>query len=146
MKTKEEKIKILTEAIRILAEQVDEIMSGGEVPEHTPQPVPEPVPEPEPEPVTTWPSPMFDKYRARILALHDKGYTMAGISRELGCATSNVSTWIHRLGMTPNKNTKNAPGSYISKKKSLTGRKQKYVVPTTQEQNERLKVEQENAE
>jgi len=48
--------------------------------------------------------------------------------------------------MTPNKNTKNAPGSYISKKKSLTGRKQKYVVPTTQEQNERLKVEQENAE
>ena len=142
MKTKEEKIKILTEAIKILAEQVDEIMSGGEVPEHTP----EPVPEYEPQPVTAWPSPSFDKHRARLLALQNKGYTMAGIARELGCATSNVSTWIHRLGMTPNKNTRNAPGSYISKKKSLTGRKQKYVVPTTQEQNERLKVEQENAE
>ena len=134
MKTKEEKIKILTEAIRILAEQVDEIMSGEEVPDYPPAPVSE------------WPSPSFDKYRVRLLALQNKGYTMAGIARELGCATSNVSTWIHRLGMTPNKNTKNAPGSYISKKKSLTGRKQKYVVPTTQEQNERLKVEQENAE
>jgi len=134
MKTKEEKIKILTEAIRILAEQVDEIMSGEEVPDYPPAPVQE------------WPSPSFDKYRVRLLALQNKGYTMAGIARELGCATSNVSTWIHRLGMTPNKNTKNAPGSYISKKKSLTGRKQKYVVPTTQEQNERLKVEQENAE
>ena len=138
MKTKEEKIKVLTEAIKILAEQVDEIMSGGEVPEHTPEPVP--------EPVTTWPSPMFDKHRASVEALHNKGYTMAGISRELGCATSNVSHWIQRLGLTPNKNRKNAPGSYLIKKKSLAGRKVKYVTPTTQEQNERLKVEQENAE
>ena len=146
MKTKEEKIKVLTEAIRILAEQVDEIMSGGEVPEHTPEPVPEPVPEYEPQPVTTWPTPMFDKYRARILVLHNKGYTMAGISRELGCATSNVSHWIQRLGLKPNKSKKNKPGGYLIKKKSLAGRKVKYVTPTTQEQNERLKVEQENAE
>ena len=134
MKTKEEKIKILTEAIKILADEVDDTISDEEVPDYPPQPV------------TEWPSPSFDKYRARLLALHNKGYTMAGIARELGCATSNVSTWIHRLGLKPNKNTKNAPGSYISRKKSLTGRKQKYVLLTTQEQNERLKVEQENAE
>jgi transposase-like protein len=134
MKTKEEKIKILTEAIKILAEEVDDTISGEEVPDYPPPSV------------TEWPSPSFDKYRTRLLALQNKGYTMAGIARELGCATSNVSTWIHRLGLTPNKNTKNAPGSYLSKKKSLTGRKQKYVLLTTQEQNERLKVEQENAE
>ena len=134
MKTKEEKIKILTEAIKILAEEVDDTISGEGVPDYPPPPV------------TEWPSPSFDKYRTRLLALQNKGYTMAGIARELGCATSNVSTWIHRLGLTPNKNTKNAPGSYLSKKKSLTGRKQKYVLLTTQEQNERLKVEQENAE
>jgi transposase-like protein len=134
MKTKEEKIKILTEAIKILVEQVDEIISGEEVPDYLPPPV------------TEWPSPMFEKYRARVLALHNKGYTMAGIARELDCATSNVSHWVGRLGLTPNKNKKNAPGSYIPGKKSLAGRKQKYVVPTIQEQNERLKVEQENAE
>ena len=126
MKTKEEKIKILTEAIKILADEVDDTISDEEVPDYPPQPV------------TEWPSPSFDKYRARLLALHNKGYTMAGIARELGCAT--------RLGLKPNKNTKNAPGSYIAKKKALTGRKQKYVLLTTQEQNERLKVEQENAE
>jgi transposase-like protein len=134
MKTKEEKIKILTEAIKILAEQVDEIISGEEVPDYPPPPV------------TEWPSPVFDKHRARLLALHNKGYTMAGIARELDCPTSNVSDWLKRLGLKPNQNNKNAPGSYLHKKKSLTGRKQKYVVPTTQEQNERLKVEQENAE
>ena len=134
MKTKEEKIKILTEAIRILAEQVDEIMSGEEVPDYPPAPVSE------------WPSPSFDKHRARLLALQNKGYTMAGIARELGCATSNVSTWIHKLGLKPNKSKKNKPGGYLTHKKSLAGRKVKYVTPTTQEQNERLKVEQENAE
>ena len=134
MKTKEEKIKILTEAIKILAEQVDEIMSGEEVPEYPPPPVVE------------WPSPMFEKYRARIVALHGKGYTTAGISRELGIATTNATNWVRKLGLTPNSNRKNAPGGHLTHKKALTGRKQKYVVPTTQEQNERLKVEQENAE
>ena len=134
MKTKEEKIKILTEAIKILAEQVDEIMSGEEVPDYPPAPVQE------------WPTPSFDKHRARLLALQNKGYTMAGIARELGCATSNVSHWIQRLGLKPNKSKKNKPGGYLTRKKSLAGRKVKYVTPTTQEQNERLKVEQENAE
>jgi transposase-like protein len=134
MKTKEEKIKILAEAIKILAEQVDEIISGEEVPAYPPPSV------------TEWPSPRFDKYRARIAALHDKGYTTAGIARELGIATTNAANWVRKLGRTPNSNRKNAPGGYLTHKKALTGRKQKYVVPTTQEQNERLKVEQENAE
>ena len=135
MKTKEEKIQILAEAIKILAEQVEEIATDTS----------ESVPNYPPEPVRFWPSPMFDKYRARILALHEKGYTAAGISRELNVASTNVTNWIRKLGLPLNKNTKNAPGNYLTHKKSLAGSKVKYVTPTTQEQNDRL-VERNNAE
>ena len=135
MKTKEEKIQILAEAIKILAEQVEEIVTGTS----------ESVPDYPPEPVTQWPSPSFDKYRVRVAALHDKGYTTAGIARELGIATTNASNWVRKMGQTPNSNRKNAPGGYLTHKKALTGRKVKYVTPTTQEQNDRL-VERNNAE
>ena len=126
MKTKEEKIKILSEAIQILGEEIAIISSS-------------PTP---PQPVTQWPSPEFDKHREQVENLHNHGYTPGGISRTLNIPSSNVQNWLKKLGLTPNKQRKRGPGS-INKKKTLTGKTQKHTMLSTKEQNAKLKEEQE---
>ena len=127
MKTKEEKIKILLEAIQIMSEEIQVLSSST-------------TPPPEEQ---SWPTPQFNKYRDQVLDLHQHGYTVTGIARALNASSTSVGSWIARLGLTPNKYKKRGPGS-ISKKKSLKGTIVKYPMLSAKEQNEKLKEEQNN--
>ena len=127
MKTKEEKMAVLAEAMVIMAEMLNDGLSDSDAGVSA-----------------RYPTPEFDKHRHNILELHKLGYTNRGISRELKIPPTNVTNWLHKLGVTPNKPKKNGPGS-IPRKKSLLGTVQKYSVLSTKEQNKKLKEERDNA-
>ena len=127
MKTKEEKMAVLAEAMVIMAEMLNDGLSTSDAGDST-----------------RYPTPEFNKHRHNILELHNRGYTQRGIARELKLAPTNVTNWIQKLGLTPNKPKKNGPGS-IPRKKSLSGTRQKYSVLSTKEQNKKLKEERDNA-
>ena len=116
MKTREEKMAVLAEAMQIMAEEI--ARNDADRSE----------------------SPSFYKYRDQVIELHRQGYTMAGIARELKVPSSSVTDWVNRLGLDKNRVTKNGPGA-IPRKKSLSGKVQKYTLLTVKEQNKKLKEE-----
>jgi hypothetical protein len=116
MKTREEKMAVLAEAMQIMAEEIARDEADRRE------------------------SPSFYKYRDQVIELHKQGYTMAGIARELHVPSSSATDWVYRLGLKKNKMTKNGPGS-IQRKKSLSGKAQKYTLLTVKEQNKKLKEE-----
>jgi transposase-like protein len=116
MKTREEKMAVLAEAMQIMAEEIARDDADRSE------------------------SPSFYKYRDQVIELHRQGYTIAGIARELNTAVSSVSDWVSRLGLKKNKVTRDGPGA-IPRKKSLTGKVQKYTLLTVKEQNKKLKEE-----
>lgn len=126
MKTKEEKIKILSEAIQILSEEIQVLSTAPATPT--------------PAEGQGYPTPQFNKYRDQVLALHGQGYTTNGIARALNIGSTNVGNWVLKLGLVPNRHKKGVPGSK-SRKKTLTGKTAKYDLLTVKEQNKKLKEE-----
>lgn len=116
MKTREEKMAVLAEAMQIMAEEIARDEADRRE------------------------SPSFYKYRDQVIELHRLGYTMAGIARELHVPSSSATDWVNRLGLEKNRVTKHGPGA-IPRKKSLSGKAQKYTLLTVKEQNKKLKEE-----